>query len=117
MARSGGGRTGPAAGSARGDLRAAGRADVVERVEEAVDVGRVAVHVRRDPDAAFPAPHEHAPLGEPRGQAGGIVGQEPDVPGPSARQGIASGSDVPPRWPTLCQPTVCGASVPTRRAL
>src|SRR4030095_7677529 len=48
---------GPRGGaSANGGLRAASRADVVERVEEAVDVGRIAVHVRRDANAGLPAP-------------------------------------------------------------
>src|SRR4029450_7125793 len=68
---------GPRGGaSANGGLRAASRADVVERVEEAVDVGRIAVHVRRDANAAFPAPDEHASRGQPRGEGGGRVPQE-----------------------------------------
>src|SRR4030095_936929 len=83
---------GPRGGaSANGGLRAASRADVVERVEEAIDVGRIAVHVRRDANAAFPAPDEHASRGKPGGEAGGVVGQEADVAGPAG--GALGGDD------------------------
>src|SRR4029450_7689026 len=75
---------GPRGGaSANGGLRAASRAEGGGRGEEAVDVARIAVHVRRDANAAFPAPDEHASRGQPRGEAGGVVRQKADVAGPS----------------------------------
>ena len=39
------------------------------------------MHVRRDPDAPFPTPHQHVLGGEPGREPGRVVGQEAHVAG------------------------------------